>query len=412
MGRAGRYAQGHRRRVSAGEKPKNPATQVVEGGRRNDWTQGIVNTPVWRASTILYDNVAALRAGVRSNEDGKLFYGRRGTPTQWSLADALTEMEPGAAGTMLFPSGVAAIATALLSVLRPGDELLMVDSAYDPTRNFCDGTLRKFGVSTRYYDPLIGGGIASCVSKATRAIFLESPGSLTFEVQDAPAIVAVAQAQKLVTLIDNTWATPLLLPALSFGVDLSILACTKYIVGHSDVMAGSVTANAGHFPALRQTAQQMGQVMSPDDAWLAARGLRTLDVRMERHQSSALKIAHWLAEQPEVARVLHPALPDCPGHAVWKRDFRGASGLFSFVLNGGSEASRAALIDGLAHFGIGYSWGGYESLALPVDPQKYRSVTKWEAEGPVVRLQIGLEDVDDLIADLRAGLDRFAAAKD
>lgn len=417
MGLAGRYAQGHRRGVSDAKTPKRPATQVVEGGRRSEWTHlgegkgGIVNPPVWRASTILYDDVAALRAGVRTNEDGKLFYGRRGTPTQWSLADALTEMEPEAAGTMLFPSGVSATAVALLSVLNPGDELLMVDSAYDPTRGFCDGFLKRFGVSTRYYDPLAGAGIEALLTERTRAVFLESPGSLTFEVQDVPAIVAVAKAHNLVTLIDNTWATPLLFPALSFGIDLSILACTKYIVGHSDVMAGSVTTNAAHFAALRKTAQQLGQVMSPDDAWLAARGLRTLDVRMERHQASALRIAHWLARQSEVARVLHPALPGCPGHEAWKRDFKGSSGLFSFVLNGGNEASRAALIDGLAHFGIGYSWGGYESLALPVDPQRYRTATQWEAEGPVVRLQIGLEDVDDLIEDLRAGLDRFAAAK-
>ena len=413
MGRAGRYAQGHRRGVSEGRKP---ATQVVEAGRRKAWASlgeganGVVNTPVWRASTILYDTVADLRAGVRTNEDGKLFYGRRGTPTQWTLAEALTALEPGAEGTMLYPSGVAAVSTALLSVLNPGDELLMVDSAYDPTRSFCEGTLKRFGISTRYYDPLMGAGIEALVTGRTRAIFLESPGSLTFEVQDIPAIVAVAKRHDIVTLLDNTWATPLLLPAIALGVDLSILACTKYIVGHSDVMAGSVTANAAHWPALRKTSQQLGQVMSPDDAWLTTRGLRTLDIRMERHQASALRIAHWLAEQPEVARVLHPAVEGCPGHEIWKRDFRGSAGLFSFVLRGGNEASRAALIDGLAHFGIGYSWGGYESLALPVDPQKYRSATAWESEGPVVRLQIGLEDPEDLIEDLRAGLDRFAAA--
>lgn len=373
---------------------------------------GIVNPPVWRASTILYDDVSALQAGVATNEDGRLFYGRRGTPTQWSLADALTGMEPEAAGTMLFPSGVAATAVALLSVLNPGDELLMVDSAYDPTRGICDGLLKRFGIVTRYYDPLVGAGIESLISDRTRAIFLESPGSLTFEVQDVPAIVAAAKAHDIATLMDNTWATPMLFPALSFGVDLSILACTKYIVGHSDVMAGSVTATKDHFPALRKTSQQLGQVMSPDDAWLAARGLRTLDVRMERHQANALRIARWLATQPEVARVLHPALPGSPGHDVWKRDYRGASGLFSFILNGGTAARRAALIDGLAHFGIGYSWGGYESLALPVDPQKYRTATRWDAEGPVIRLQIGLEDADDLIEDLRSGLDRFAAAAD
>ncbi len=416
MGCTGRYTQGHWPGVSDDPSPSRPSTRIVEGGRRREWTHlgdgkgGIVNPPVWRASTILYDDVASLRAGVRTNEDGKLFYGRRGTPTQWSLADALTEMEPEAEGTMLFPSGVAATAVALLSVLNPGDELLMVDSAYDPTRGICDGLLKRFGITTSYYDPLIGADIATKLTDRTRAIFLESPGSLTFEVQDVPAIVSVAKERGVVTLIDNTWATSLLFPALSFGIDLSILACTKYVAGHSDVMAGSVTANRAHFPALRKTSQQLGQVMSADDAWLAARGLRTLDVRMERHQSSALSVAHWLKQQPEVARVLHPALPDCPGHDMWKRDFRGSSGLFSFVLNGGNESRRAALIDGLAHFGIGYSWGGFESLALPVDPQNYRTATRWQAEGPVVRLQIGLEDVDDLIRDLRGGLDRFNAA--
>ena len=319
-------------------------------------------------------------------------------------------MEPEAAGTMLYPSGVAAIAGALLAVLNPGDELLMTDSAYDPTRSFCDGFLARFGVKTIYYDPMIGEGIGALIGEHTRAIFMESPGSLTFEVQDVPAIVAVAKARGLVTLIDNTWATPLLLPALGMGVDLSIIACTKYIVGHSDVMAGSVTANAAHWGDLRRVAQQLGQYLSPDDAWLAARGMRTLDVRMRRHQESALRIAQWLAEQPEVARVLHPALSSCPGHALWARDFSGASGLFSFVLNGGNNKTRAAVIDGLAHFGIGYSWGGFESLALPVDPQKHRSVTPWQAEGPVIRLQIGLEDADDLIADLAEGLARFRAA--
>jgi cysteine-S-conjugate beta-lyase len=412
MGRAGRYAKGHRRGVTGKTgKPTKAATRIVQGGRRPEWTAGIVNPPVWRASTILYDSVADLKLGTQSNADGRLFYGRRGTPTQWSLADALTQMEPEAAGTMLYPSGVAAVTTALLSVLKPGDDVLIVDSAYDPTRSFCEGFLRRFGVSTRYYDPMIGAGIDALVDGNTRAILLESPGSLTFEVQDVPAIVEVARRHGLVTLIDNTWATPLLLPALSLGVDISILACTKYIVGHSDVMAGSVTTTKQHWDALRKTSQQLGQQLAPDDAWLAARGLRTLEVRMQRHEASALRIARWLAEHPEVARVLHPALPDCPGHAIWARDFRGSSGLFSFVLNGGDDAARASLIDGLIHFGIGYSWGGYESLALPVDPERCRSATQWEAPGPVIRLQIGLEDVDDLIEDLSAGLERFSAAK-
>jgi cystathionine beta-lyase len=396
------------------EDNRKPLTRLVQGGRRVEWTGmpgqpgGIVNPPVWRASTILYDDVAHLRAAT-SNTHERLFYGRKGTPTAWSLADALTEMEPGAAGTMLYPSGVAAIGCALMAVLRPGDQLLMVDSAYDPTRNFCEQVLGPFGVETVYYDPCVGAGIADLVTPNTRAIFLESPGSLTFEVQDIPAIVAVARDRGIVTLIDNTWATPLFLPALSLGVDISILACTKYIVGHSDVMMGSVTANEALFPRVRQMAYLFGQMTSPDDAWLAARGLRTLGVRLAQHQASALEIARWLSDQPDIARVLHPALPDCPGHDLWQRDFSGSSGLFSFVLNGGNEKARAALIDGLAHFGIGYSWGGFESLALPVDPARYRSATRWEAAGPAVRLSIGLEDPADLIADLAAGLARFRA---
>lgn len=386
-----------------------PATQAVQGGRRAEWTAGIVNPPVWRASTILYDDVAALRAGTKTNADGKLFYGRRGTPTQWSLAEALTEMEPGGAGTMLYSSGVAALTTALLSVLRPGDQLLMTDSAYDPTRIFCDRLLTAFGVETHYYDPLIGGGIEALITDRTRAIYMESPGSLTFEVQDVPAIAAAAKARGITTLIDNTWATPLFLKTMALGVDLSIMACTKYIVGHSDTMIGSVTANAKHWKALRLTTQELGHHVGPDDAWLAARGLRTLDVRMQRHQASALEIAQWLRDQPEVAQVLHPGLPDSPGHRLWQRDFSGSSGLFSFVLDGGGEAARAALIDGLAHFGIGYSWGGFESLAIPADPASIRTATLWRAKGPLVRLQIGLEDPADLIDDLAAGLKRFRA---
>jgi cysteine-S-conjugate beta-lyase len=388
--------------------PVKDATKVVQAGRRREWTGAVVNPPVWRASTILYENCAALKAGTATNEDGKFFYGRRGTPTQWSLAEAMTEMEPGAAGTMLFASGVAAITSALLSVLKPGSHLLMSDSAYDPTRIFCDKLLSKWGVETTYYDPLIGRDIAKLIRPNTAAIFMESPGSLTFEIQDVPAIVAAAKAHGVKTLIDNTWATSLNFKPLSLGVDMSVVAVTKYIVGHSDVMAGAVTANAASFPALRFTSQELGQYLSPDDAWLASRGLRTMAVRLKQHEQSALKIALWLEDQPEVARVLHPALPSHPQHAIWKRDFSGSTGLFSFVLNGGTTQARAALIDGLSHFGIGYSWGGYESLAIPIDPETIRTATTWEADGPAVRLQIGLEDPDDLIADLRAGLDRFA----
>jgi len=394
----------------ADETPKRPATRIVTAGRREEWTQGIVNPPVWRASTILYDDVAHLRRSGTQDTHHRLFYGRRGTPTQWSLADALTELEPGAEGTLLYPSGVAAVATALLSVLAAGDELLLADSVYDPTRAFANGLLKRFGVTTRYYDPMIGAGIEALIGPNTKAVFLESPGSLTFEVQDIPAIVAVAKRHGLATLLDNTWATPLLLPALALGIDLSILACTKYVGGHSDVMLGSVTAAPGHWRSLRETSYRLGQTASPDDAFLAARGLRTMAVRLKHHGESGLRTAHWLKARPEIARVLHPALPDCPGHDAFVRDFKGSAGLFTFVLDGGDEAARAALIDKLELFGIGYSWGGFESLAIPVDPDRYRTATRWQAEGPAVRLQIGLEDPDDLIADLEAGLAAFRTA--
>ena len=400
------------------DKMMKPATRLVHGGRRTEWTSlgagkgGIVNPPVWRASTILYEDVAHLKRGTSTNRDGDLFYGRRGTPTQWALAEAITELEPGAAGTMLYASGVAAVTGALLSVLKPGDHLLMVDSAYDPTRNFCDNFLGNWGVETSYYDPRIGGDIASLIRPNTAAIFMESPGSLTFEVQDVPAIVAVAQAHGIKTLIDNTWATSLHFQGLTHGVDLVVTAATKYLCGHSDAMMGAVTSNAACWMALRRTAQMLGHFVSADDSFLVLRGMRTLPLRMKQHGDSALKIAAWLESRPEVARVLHPALPGSAGHDLWARDFSGAGGLFSIILNGGDDAARAALIDGLDHFGIGYSWGGYESLALPVDPQKYRSATTWQAQGPVIRLSIGLEDADDLIADLEKGLARFADARD
>ncbi|HEX8444706.1 MAG TPA: cystathionine beta-lyase [Allosphingosinicella sp.] len=378
-------------------------TKLVTGGRGPEWTGGIVNPPVWRASTILFDSVEQMRAAYPP-EDGRLHYGRNGTPTQWALAEALTELEPGAVGTRLFPSGVAAITTALLTTLKTGDELLMVDSVYAPTRAFCDTVLQRMGIATRYYDPLIGDGVAAMIGPATRAIFMESPGSLTFEVQDVPGICAVARERGIVTLLDNTWATPLLFPAIAAGVDLSILACTKYVVGHSDVMLGSVTATEPYWRALCETSRMLGQHASPDDSWLALRGLRTMGVRLRQHEASALRIAHWLEEQPQVAQVLHPALPGCPGHDLWRRDFKGASGLFTFVLNGGGEAERARFVDGLRHFGIGYSWGGFESLALPIDPARVRTVGASPQKGPMVRIQIGLEDPLDLIEDLAAGL--------
>ncbi|MGN6620121.1 MAG: cystathionine beta-lyase [Sphingomonas sp.] len=389
-------------------KDVKPATRIVGAGRRREWTQGVVNTPVWRASTILYESIADMRETGQGDTHHKLYYGRRGTPTQWSLADALTELEPGAEGTFLYCSGVAAIAAALLSVLGPGDELLLVDSAYEPTRGLARGLLKRFGITTRFYDPLIGAGIADLIGEKTRAIFLESPGSLTFEVQDIPAIVAAAKAKGVITLLDNTWATPLYFPAIEKGIDLTILAATKYVVGHSDVMLGSVTAAPGHFKALRDVSHQLGQVASPDDCWLGSRGLRTMAVRLAQHQASALHVAHWLNARPEVAAVLHPALPDCPGHDLFVRDFAGSSGLFSFVLRGATEASRAAFIDALDLFGIGFSWGGFESLAVPADP--VRSATPPDFGGSIVRLHIGLEDPDDLIADLERGFAALAGA--
>lgn len=382
-------------------------TQIVRAGRRREWTGGVVNPPVWRASTILYDDVADLRRNGHGDTHHRLYYGRRGTPTQWSLADALTSLEPGAEGTFLYPSGVAAIAAALLAVLSPGDELLLVDSAYEPTRALANGMLKRFGITTRLYDPLVGAGIAELIGPATRAIFMESPGSLTFEVQDVPAIVAVAKERGLVTLLDNTWATSLLFPAIERGVDYSILACTKYVVGHSDVMLGSVTAGPDRFAPLRDASFQLGQVAAPDDCWLGSRGLRTMAVRLRRHEESALAVARWLADRPEVATVLHPALPSCPGHDIFSRDFAGSSGLFSFALAGGGEAARAALIDALDLFGIGFSWGGYESLAIPAGPGRGRAAG---GGGPLVRLQIGLEDAADLIADLDRGLAAWRAA--
>jgi cystathionine beta-lyase len=380
-------------------------TKLTHAGRRPEWRGRLVNPPVHRGSTILFEDVAEMRAA--APRFGEPYYGLHGTPTHWALAEALTALEPGARGTMLYSSGLAAVTAALLSVLKAGDELLMVDSVYGPTRRFCDVFLARYGIATRYYDPLIGGAIGELIGERTRAVFLESPGSGTLEVQDVPGICRTAKARGLATLLDNTWATPLFFPALSHGVDLSILAGTKYVGGHADAMLGSVTATRECYATLERTSWDLGHSLSADDAWLGARGLRTMGVRLRQHQESALKVARWLAERPEVAKVLHPALPDCPGHEHWVRDFKGASGLFSFVLNGGGDAARVRLIEALALFGIGYSWGGYESLAVPVDPERLRTATRWQAQGPVVRLNIGLEDADDLIADLARGLEAW-----
>lgn len=386
------------------------ATRLAHAGRRPEWTSdariggGVVNPPIWRASTVLYDSMADLDARGANTHD-KLYYGRRGTPTVWALADALTGMEAGAEGTLLYPSGVAALSSGLLALLSPGDELLMVDTVYEPTRAICDGLLKRFGVTTRYYDPRIGAGIVDIIGPQTRVIFLESPGSLTFEVQDIPAITAIARERGIVTMLDNTWATPLYCPALSLGVDISMMSLTKYVGGHSDGMMGSLTATPALWPRLRQATYLLGQSVSADDCALMLRGLRTLDVRLPRHQDNALAVAQWLEQQPGVGTVLHPALPSHQDHALWQRDFSGSSGLFSFTLKGADKAARARFIDALTLFGLGFSWGGYESLVVPAQPP--RTAVPWQGDGPLVRLSIGLEDPADLIADLAAA---FTAA--
>ncbi len=387
---------------------KRRDTRLVHSGRRPEWLGGMVNVPVSRTSTILFDSVADMRSAYPPR-DGVLSYGRNGTATQWALAEALTELEPGAAGTRLYPSGSAAVAMGLLAVLEPGDALLMVDSAYGPTRAFCDGELKRLGIATIYYDPLATPEkLESLVGARTRAVFLESPGSLTFEVQDVPGICAMARRKGIASLLDNTWATPVLFPAIAHGVDFAILACTKYVSGHSDVMMGSVTTTAEHWDRLSAMSRAFGHYVSPDDAFLVARGLRTLGVRLARHESSALKVARWLSQQPQVARLLHPAFEGCPGYRYWARDFTGSTGLFGFVLKGGDRKARDRLIDSLELFGIGYSWGGFESLAVPADPPPARQYAP-KLEGPAVRLHIGLEDADDLISDLQKALAHYPA---
>lgn len=383
------------------KKTTGISTRLVRGGRRKDWRGALVNVPVERASTLLFDSVedlAVSRPGL-----GLYHYGLQGTATHWALVEALTDLEPGAAGTVLYPSGLAAITAPLLALLSPGEELLVPDNVYGPTRRFCDTILKRLGILTRYYDPLIGRGVGDLIAVGTRAIFLESPGSLTMEVQDIPGICAVARERGIITLLDNTWATPLLFPAIAAGVDVTILAATKYVGGHADVMLGAVTTTEAHLDRIQTVSWDLGHTVSPDDAWLGSRGLRTMGVRLKQHEESALQVARWLKQRPEVGIVLHPALEDCPGHGYWKRDFKGSSGLFSFELKGANTQSRAAFIDSLELFGIGFSWGGYESVAIPAEP--YRSIGRPPAEN-LVRLHIGLEDPSDLIADLAAALDQ------
>lgn len=398
--------------VSKHDSNRGPATRLVTGGRSGDFAAHVVNPPVWRASTHLYANVAALREGVRTNEDGRFFYGRRGAPTQWALAEALTAIEPGAAGTVLYPSGVAAIVGALMAVLKAGDVLLVSDNAYDPTRSAAMGILSQFGIAHRFFDPLDLDAYAAAFCERTRAVMLEVPGSLTMEVCDVPALAAIAREKGAVSLLDNTWATALGFPALQRGCDIAIHALTKHVGGHSDLIMGAASAGQRWYGTLRKTAQQLGHVVSPDDAALALRGLRTMAVRLERESATALAIAQWLAARDDVAHVLCPILPGAPGHELWRRDFTGGCGLFSFVLKGRDDAARCRLVDALELFGIGYSWGGFESLALPFDVEPVRAHMVWPKPGwgvedrHAIRLSIGLEDAADLIADLARG---FAA---
>jgi cystathionine beta-lyase len=386
--------------------PLKPETRLVTGGRDPQAYHGFVNPPVYHASTVLYptaEDQVAHRARYQ--------YGRRGTPTSEALESALMELEgAGCAGVVLLPSGLSAISTALLSVVGSGDHILVSDSVYRPTRIFCDGVLKRLGVETTYYDPLAHESLARLFKPNTRAVFVEAPGSQTFEMQDIPAIAALAHGKGAVVLMDNTWATPLYFDAFSKGVDLSVQAGTKYIGGHSDIMFGTVSANAATLPRLKATVAAMGLCVGPDDIYLALRGLRTLAVRLARHQESGLRVARWLAVRPEVQRVLHPALESDPGHAIWKRDFSGASGLFSIVLKPTNERAVHAFMNELALFGMGYSWGGFESLVILFDCTEYRTATKWAPGGPTLRFHIGLEHVDDLIADLERGFQAMAAA--
>ncbi|WP_226638296.1 cystathionine beta-lyase [Novosphingobium profundi] len=399
-------------------KTTRTATRVVGAGRRKEWTGAVVNPPVWRASTHLYEDTAALARGSQYNEDGRFFYGRRGSPTQWALCEALTQLEPGAAGTVIYPSGVAAISGVLLTLLKPGDVLLISDNAYDPSRSMGTGLLADFGVETRFFDPLDIEGYSAAFCAKTRAVLLEAPGSLSMEMCDLPELAGIAREKGAISVLDNTWASPLGFAALEKGIDISLMALTKHVGGHSDLMMGSASAGPELYEALRKRAQQLGNVVSPDDAALALRGLRTLSLRLRQEAASALKIAQFLQERAEVAQVLCPMLPGAPGHDVWARDFTGGCGLFSFVFRGGSMEDRNRFVDALQLFGIGFSWGGYESLALPIQPKSARSVMPWPpvsandaaADRHGVRLAIGLEDPDDLIADIEQALAAWQGA--
>jgi cystathionine beta-lyase len=381
-------------------------TTLVTAGRDATAQKGFVNPPVVRGSTVLYPTADDLHA-----HRGEFQYGRHGTPTTKALCEALMALEgPQCAGVGLAPSGLSAISTALLAVLKAGDHLLVCDNAYRPSRNFCNGMLARYGVETTYFDPLIGAGIKTLLRPNTKAVLVEAPGSQSLEMPDIPAIAAVAHAHGALVIDDNTWATPLYHRSLDQGVDISMQAATKYIGGHSDIMFGTISANAKAWPLISDAIRMLGVCTGPDDVFLALRGLRTLAVRLAQHHRSGLEMARWLATRPEVIRVLHPALENDPGHAIWKRDFTGACGLFSIILKPAPEKAVNALLDTLTLFGMGYSWGGFESLVIPFDCAPYRTATQWAPGGPALRLHIGLENIEDLKADLESGFKAFNAA--
>lgn len=391
---------------------KHLDTALVNAGRSKKYTQGSVNSVIQRASSLVFDTVEAKKHATRNRANGELFYGRRGTLTHFSLQEAMCELE-GGAGCALFPCGAAAVANTILAFVEQGDHVLMTNTAYEPSQDFCTKILAKLGVATSWFDPLIGADIAQLIRPETRVVFLESPGSITMEVHDVPAIVAAVRqvAPEAIIMIDNTWAAGILFKALDFGIDISIQAGTKYLIGHSDAMVGTAVANARCWPQLRENAYLMGQMLDADTAYMTSRGLRTLGVRLRQHHESSLRIAEWLAQHPQVARVNHPALPGSKGHEFWKRDFTGSSGLFSFVLNKRlSDAELAEYLDNFSLFSMAYSWGGFESLILANQPEQIAHIRP-EAEvdfsGTLIRLHIGLENVDDLQADLAAGFARI-----
>ncbi len=383
------------------------STTLMNAGRRPEWTQKLVNPPVSRGSTVVFDSMADMQHASANCTDHTLYYGRRGTTTHFSLQDAMTELE-GAAGCVLYPCGTAAITNSLLAFVEQGDHILVVDGVYEPTRDFCDQILSKMGVETDYFNPQNGGEIAHLIRPNTRVLFLESPCSITMEVLDVPRLTQLAHDNDMIVILDNTWASPLLFRPFDYGVDIAIQAATKYIVGHSDVMLGTATANARCWRQLQKSSYLMGQCTSADDVYMGLRGLRTLAVRLKQHEANTLKVAEWLKAHPLVDRVLHPAFQDCDGHRFFTRDFVGSSGLFSIVLKKSSKKAICAMVDNMSHFRMGFSWGGFESLILPNDNiARIRTVTEYDFSGALLRLHIGLEDVDDLIKDLSEGFFRL-----